>query len=209
MLTLKNFSKSYSGNLIIQISELTVGPGVYWIKGSNGSGKTTLFKSLAGLHPCEGEASFSDGINLHHHPVKYRRLVNYAEAEPLYPGFLTGKDLFHFIGKAKGITGEQYHLIPHLGLGTYYENPCETYSSGMLKKLSLTLAFLGSPRILILDEPLITLDENAREKLFTLINDAVTKHNMIVFISSHQEIEKDVVAVSQRFVIQNKTLNAF
>jgi ABC-2 type transport system ATP-binding protein len=207
-LSLNDFSKSYSGNLIIAIKDLTFTPGIYWIKGENGSGKTTLFKSLAGLHPCQGKISFSDGINLHTQPVAYRRLVNYAEAEPVYPGFLTGKDLFYFVGKAKDMAPEQTQLIHQLGLDRYYENPCDTYSSGMLKKLSISLAFLGNPRLIILDEPLITLDEKARQLLFELIHQSVVKET-IIMISSHQAIEHDQLPISKGFAIKNKTLQEF
>lgn len=208
MFTLKNFSKSYSGHLIIHIDELVLEPGVYWLKGENGSGKTTLFKSLAGLHPCSGEVRFADEITLHNSPVEYRRYVNYAEAEPLYPGFLTARDLFHFVGKAKRALPAQHQLIDRLGIKSYYENPCETYSSGMLKKLSLALAFLGAPRLIILDEPLITLDERARKTLFELIHEFTAGNKSIVLISSHQSIDESLLPVNQTFTINNKTLQS-
>lgn len=207
MYTLRNFSKSYSGHFIIKVDQLNFSPGLYWIKGENGSGKTTLFKALAGLHPFDGEISFDDGISLRSHPVAYRKLVNYSEAEPLYPGFLTGKDLIHFVGNAKGMRKEQFHLIRQLGLDTYYENPCETYSSGMLKKLSVCLAFLGNPRVIILDEPLITLDEMARRTLAGTVGTFLEKKDSIVIISSHQPLD-DTLHVNGSFEIKDKSLIA-
>ena len=205
MYSLKNFSKSYSGNLIIKVDQLDLDPGLYWIKGENGSGKTTLFKALAGLHPCDGDVSFNDGISLRSQPLTYRKVVNYAEAEPLYPGFLTGKDLINFVGGAKGMTADQSRIIEHLGLLSYYENPCDTYSSGMLKKLSLALAFLGTPRLIILDEPLITLDELARRFLVDLVREFLDKKDTIVLISSHQHLDESL-KVRGSFEVKNKTL---
>jgi ABC-2 type transport system ATP-binding protein len=205
MYSLENFSKSYSGNLIVKVDQLDFRPGLYWIKGKNGSGKTTLFKALAGLHPCEGEITFSDGVSLKSQSVVYRKYVNYAEAEPIYPGFLTGKDLISFVGGAKGMTADQNHIVERLGVLSYYENPCETYSSGMLKKLSLVLAFLGAPRVIILDEPLITLDEIARRFLVDLVRDFLAKKNTIVLVSSHQLLDESL-NITGSFEVKNKTL---
>jgi ABC-2 type transport system ATP-binding protein len=205
MYSLSNFSKSYSGNLVIGVEHLQFIPGLYWIKGENGSGKTTLFRALAGLHPCEGDAAFEDGVSLKTTPRTYRKYVNYAEAEPLYPSFLTGKDLIHFVGGAKGALPEQQQMIEHLGLLSYYENSCDTYSSGMLKKLSLGLAFLGTPRVIILDEPLITLDELARSFLVELVHKFLSKQNTIVMISSHQHLDESL-PITATFMVKNKTL---
>lgn len=206
MLTLKNFSKSYSGQLIVEAGDLCFGPGVHWLKGENGSGKTTFFKSVAGLHPCSGKISFDNGIDLHKNPIAYRRQVNYAEAEPAYPSFLTGRDLIHFIGKAKGDASVQKSLAERFGILSYVENSSGTYSSGMLKKLSIVLAFLGTPRLIILDEPLITLDEGARQTLYSTISDFTADGKTMVLMSSHQEISESTLDIKRKWIIRNKTL---
>lgn len=205
-LTLENFSKHYGLHAVIDIPKILLPAGLYWIKGENGSGKTTLFKSLAGLLPCKGSIRFEDGVSLHDHPIAFRKRVNYSEAEPLYPGFLTAKDLLRFTGKARGASLEQQQeLITDFGMGSYVESPCETYSSGMQKKLSLALAFLGDPRLVILDEPLITLDVQARNILLTRI-EGLLRMNVIVLISSHQLLEDGRLPVAGVYTIQDKKL---
>jgi ABC-2 type transport system ATP-binding protein len=208
MLTLKDFSKSYSGNLILSIPHLELTTGIYWFKGENGSGKTTFFKSIAGMHPCNGTIQFHDGIDLHQHPVSYRSQVTYAEAEPNYPGFLTARDLMHFAGNARKVpTARQQELLETFGIDAYAHTPCETYSSGMLKKVSLALAFLGTPRVIILDEPLITLDENARKILVDLIRHHLTTHQGIVLMSSHQSLDAADLTINATFHIRHKSLD--
>jgi ABC-2 type transport system ATP-binding protein len=208
MLTLKDFSKYYSRHLILQIPKLQLEPGIHWVKGENGSGKTTFFKALAGIHPCTGEIVFDDGLSLHDNPIEYRRYVNYSEAEPFYPGFLTANDLIHFVGKAKGAKAEQSNLSEEFGINHFKVNPCETYSSGMLKKVSIALAFLGSPRLIILDEPLITLDEEARKVLYKAIDRFISGGKTIVLISSHQDISETALSLKQTLVVRNKTIES-
>lgn len=205
MLRIEKFEKRYNEELILKIEKLELGHGIYWIKGENGSGKSTLFKTIAGLIPFRGKITFQ-GLDLTPQPVAFRRIVNFAEAEPIYPGFLTAKDLIRFVGKSKKASEDNMTAITkHFGVDIFYDKPCETFSSGMLKKLSLTLAFLGEPKLIILDEPLITLDELTRGKLTALISDFHSR-GVTFLISSHQLIESNL-ALSAVFEVKQKTIH--
>lgn len=206
MLHIQNFSKSYNDQLIVRIDQLTLQKGVCWIKGDNGSGKTTLFKCLGGLLPFQGEISFDDGISATRDFVGYRKRVHYSEAEPLFPGFLTARDLIKFVGKIRGASEDQQHeSLKLFGVDQFLESPCETYSSGMAKKLGLTLALLGNPEVLILDEPLITLDHQTREVLYSILRKKL-EEGILLIISSHHSITANDLQVQQTFLITGKTL---
>lgn len=206
MLCLSQFTKSYGPVTVLRIGQLRFEPGIHWIRGENGSGKTTLFKSLSGLLPCKGSVTL-DGIDLHTRPVDYRRRVNYSEAEPVYPGFLTAKNLVRFVGKAKGASlAQQSDLVSRFGIDGYFEQPCETFSSGMLKKLSLVLALLGQPDVIILDEPLITLDEAARNVLFSVTAERLREKPMIFLVSSHQPFEAGALQIAHEYLVANQTV---
>lgn len=205
-LSIQSFVKAYNQERILAIDSLNLEVGIYFIRGGIGTGKTTLFKCLAGISPCEGQISI-DGIRLNENPVKYRYLVNFAEAEPVYPAFLTARDLMLFVGKTKNASPTQIDfLVESMGLGWFYEKSCGTYSSGMLKKLSLALAFLGDPSVIVLDEPLITLDEDSRESLLRVIDE---KKETLFLVSSHQSLEGMFPRITRSFKIQNKTLVPF
>ena len=206
MLQLKKFSKSYQDHLVLSIDALTISPGVNWLKGENGAGKTSLFKSLAGIIPFDGDVSIGS-THLKKEPIAFRRLVNYSEAEPLYPEFLTAKDIIRFIGKTKGATTEQQDdYCQRLGIDQYFTKSCGTFSSGMLKKLSLATAFLGDPKLIILDEPLVTLDEGARAILMNMINEKLTDPSIIFLLSSHQQMDSTTLPLRNTYLIHNKTI---
>jgi ABC-2 type transport system ATP-binding protein len=203
MLVVHSFSKSYHAQQVLSVDALSLPAGVHLVKGGNGAGKTTFFKCLAGLAPFRGTISLS-GVSLTEKPVAYRYKVNFGEAEPLFPDFLTARDLIGFYAKTKKATEEQKkHLCSHFGVHWFYEKPCGTYSSGMLKKLSLVLAFLGTPEMIILDEPLITLDEETRGQLFAIIN---AKSDVIFLMSSHHAIDSGSLTIANTFTVNNKTL---
>lgn len=204
MLSFSNYSKGYGRADVIRIPQLDLEQGIYWLRGENGSGKTTLIKSIAGLVPFSGNIEVA-GENIRKNRIAYASMVNYAEAEPLYPDFLTGNDLISFIARTRKATAAQIaQLSESLGITGYKANKIGTYSSGMTKKLSLVLAFLGSPRLILLDEPLITLDVQSVATLQNMILTAC-ENGVTFIITSHQEITLGEAPVT-RLLIQDKTL---
>lgn len=206
MLQLSRFSKSYQNHLVLSVETLSIPPGLHWVKGENGSGKTSFFKSLAGILPFEGDILL-DAISLKKEPVAFRKLINFSEAEPLFPEFLTAKDLIRFVGKTKGAPfAQQDYYCRRTGVDLYFTKPCGTYSSGMLKKLSLTLAFLGHPTLIILDEPLVTLDEPSRALFLELVQEKMQNASMTFLLSSHQSIDSGVFPINHIYTVRNKTI---
>lgn len=205
MFTISGFEKKYGDSLVLSFEKAVFDTGVSWIRGENGSGKSTFFKAISGLIPFTGSASFPD-FGLHENPVEFRRLVNFAEAEPLFPGFLSGREIFMFVAKARNTAPDQISYYQKLlGIDDFFHKTCETYSSGMLKKLSLSISFLGHPRVIILDEPLITLDKGSCDVLLTEVRRCVLSEGKIFLLSSHQVVDDSLPKVSS-FMIRNKTL---
>ncbi|XWW47736.1 ABC transporter ATP-binding protein [Fibrella sp. USSR17] len=188
MLHLHNFQKSYGERPILTIPNWQLPPGIHWLKGPNGAGKTTLFRSIAGMLPHEGSVRLNE-LDSRRDGVAYRLKVNYAEAEPTFPPFLTAHELIMWVANAKQApAGQAEVLIDAFGIGTYQHTPVGTYSSGMLKKTSLIMAFLGQPTLILLDEPLVTLDVAATQTVADLIHKARFA-GVNFLLSSHQAME--------------------
>jgi ABC-2 type transport system ATP-binding protein len=189
VLSLHHVKKSYHDTVVLDIPKLELEYGVYWLLGGNGAGKTTAMKVMAGLIPFKGDILLENNINCNKQPVQYRRLVNYAEAEPLYPGFVTGSDLVSLYVKTKGKGyKDMQEMIDLLGVASFIHQPVSSYSSGMLKKVSLLLAFTGTPRLILLDEPLITLDTQSLPLLYTLVEEFHRQFEVTFCITSHQPV---------------------
>jgi len=207
MLQLTQYKKRYGSVTILDIPELYIPQGIYWIKGANRAGKSTLLKSIGGLLQFEGSIVLDGRLNIYGDPEAYRQRVNFADAEPLFPEFLTGQELIGFFREAKGGTAEQAaYWIERFGMQPYLDQLVGTYSSGMLKKLSITLAFLGNASLILLDEPCITLDTGALETLYTGIAERSRLHNTSFLISSHQHLPIDGLTPSHHLLVENGTL---
>lgn len=209
MLTLLNFSKQYTATPILKIPEQTFSSGIHWIRGQNGSGKSTLLKVLAGLLHFEGSVCLMDQFSVKKHPISYRKLVNFAESEPAFPGFLTGMDMLRFFEHAKSApSGQSLSLTKSFHMTDYLEHPLANYSAGMIKKLSLVLAFLGNPKLILLDEPFITLDEDTLYELGKWIEKGYEEKHISFIITSHQKLPKGI-PITGTFILKNQTLSQY
>jgi ABC-2 type transport system ATP-binding protein len=208
MLQLTNFSKTYHGRAVLRIDSFAFSPGTYWIQGANGSGKSTLLKAIAGITPFEGDILLAGQLSVKQQAVAYRRRVNFAEAEPLFPEFLTGRELIKLFRTAKqGPPQQEDFYLESLRMTSYVHEPVGTYSSGMLKKLSLVLAFLGQPTCIVLDEPLTTLDADAIPVLCSWMVGQQAQQGTSFLLSSHQAFTAEALPAMQKLVIDQATLS--
>lgn len=209
MLELRDIEKSYHSRRVLQKTSIRLEEGMYWVKGHNGSGKTTLLKMIAGLLPFEGDIVHNK-ISQKKCPVSYRQHVSWAEAEPLYPDFISGRDLvllYRDIRKADQSQIDQ--LLELFDLRGYIDDTIRTYSAGMTKKLSLVLAFMGNCSLCVLDEPLITLDNNAFEAVCTYITETHKNKGTMFLLSSHQEANTGLMQSGKEIMISNQSISLF
>ena len=205
MLHLKNITKQFGTHLIYFIDELELQKGVYWIKGVNGSGKSTFLKMLAGMLPFAGEIYLND-LSITKQPEAYRSKINHSPAEPAYPSFLKGDELIVFVKKLKDGKEQQIVEIKQtLCIDNYTSNPTGSYSSGMLKKLSLLLAFIGNPEWILLDEPFTTLDQTSQLALTKLICKK-QEEGISFIITSHHDIEHSLIPFTAIYTMEEKQL---
>ncbi|GAA3990615.1 ABC transporter ATP-binding protein [Mucilaginibacter dorajii] len=207
MLQFHKFQKFYGRYLALKIGDVLIEPGVYWVKGVNGSGKSTLLKTIAGILWFDGDILIDGKYSVKKTPVAYRKLVNFADAEPLFPEFLTGKEMVDLFLYAKGaLAGQEKYFIESMQMQSFIDQPIGAYSSGMLKKLSLILAFIGNPKLILLDEPLITLDTDSLGILYQWILFMKQQNGTSFILSSHQDLDSSKLSGAKEILVETQIL---
>lgn len=180
-------SKLYGKKRAVDNLSFTIGSGeIYGFVGRNGAGKSTVMKMLAGLIlPSSGEIEIlgekmAPGCTS-------RRLGALIENPGIHLG-LSGLDNTMVRALALGVPNAKamsLDVLRIVGLENVARKRAKTYSLGMKQRLGLALALVGSPDLLLLDEPFNGLDPQAVRELRTTIIDLAQMRNITVFISSH------------------------
>jgi ABC-2 type transport system ATP-binding protein len=205
MLTVANFRKAYDAHLVLEVEKLTIPKGLTWFRGINGSGKSTFFKSIAGIVPFEGNVLHDSGLDFKSNPLAFRKMIAYSPAEPHYPTYISGEELLDFYTQTNE-SNRLVELIETFKVGSYYKDKIQSYSSGMIKKISLIASFMGDSEILALDEPFTTIDVQTQEILSELIRRQI-ESGKSVMIASHHEMPSLEHSVKEAFMVANQTIS--
>jgi len=163
---------------------------IFGFLGSNGCGKTTTMKMLTGLLPAsEGEA-WIFGKPVDAQDISTRNRVGFMSQSFSLYGELTVREnlvlharLFH-LGAVK-TKQRMDELVPRFGLGPYMDQRASQLPLGLRQRLSLAVAVIHEPEILILDEPTSGVDPQARDAFWDLLLELARRDEVTIFISTH------------------------
>ncbi len=206
MIVITDFIKKYNENTIFEIPNISLGYQAYWIKGPNGIGKSTLLKCMVGLTAYKGRIAINDHT-ISENRINYLKEISFAEAEPMYPGFMTGQEIINYYIATKSAEKEYMtYIISYFNISHFLNSKISTYSSGMLKKLSLVLNLGRNTNVTLLDEPLITLDSATQEQLLHFIKQQIDEGKQFI-ITSHQSLDIPNTTIHELEIV-NKQLCA-
>ena len=154
--------------------------------GHNGAGKSTLMKLILGvLKPSGGKISALGHCPRSHQAHDYRTLFGYLPENVSFYEHLTGREVLHYLAKLKGHNKAQAdRLLEEVNLAPAADRAVKTYSKGMRQRLGLAQAFLGEPKLLILDEPTVGLDPVATQDFYLTV-DRLKSGGCAVILCSH------------------------
>ncbi|WP_375757941.1 ABC transporter ATP-binding protein [Corallococcus exercitus] len=189
IIEVRNLTRRYRDRVAIEDLSFTVGEGeLLGFLGPNGAGKSTTMKVLTGfLPPSEGRVKVA-GFDVSTHPMEVKRRIGYLpETPPLYPE-LTVHGYLTFVAALKQVPGravkaEVERVAGLTGVSDVLGRVLQNLSKGYQQRVGIAQALLGSPPVLILDEPTEGLDPAQRADLRALIRSLKGKHT--VLLSTH------------------------
>jgi len=190
-LTADNVTKRYgNGPAVIDGLSRSFEPGTLTLLlGPNGAGKTTLLRLLSVLaYPTRGTVRYGD-LDVHANPHRYLAHVGLVHAGRPLPEQLSATELLEWILRSRNAWGEdgpdrRASLLDRLQLDERRQNLIGTYSSGMVQKTQIAAALVAAPAVLLMDEPLRSLDATTTEQTVGLI-EAFVGNGGLAVIASH------------------------
>jgi ABC-2 type transport system ATP-binding protein len=205
-LKISGLSKTYHNGLrALNNVNLTLSNGMFGLLGPNGAGKSSFMRSLATLQTFDNGSIIFNGEDSQVNPDAIRKCVGYLPQEfGVYPKMSAGK-LLDYLAVLKGVTDKATrkkqidYLLELTNLTAHKNKAVANYSGGMKQRFGIAQALLGSPKLLIIDEPTAGLDPAERNGFHNILSDIAEK--MIILLSTH--IVEDINNLCPKMAILN------
>ncbi len=205
MIEVKNLSKKYGNHTAVDNISFTIKTGeILGFLGPNGAGKSTTMNIITGYLSASGGEVKIDGCDILDNPVEAKKKIGYLpEIPPLYLD-MTVREYLDFVYDLKKVEeNREEHLTKiceTVKITEVQNRLIGNLSKGYKQRVGIAQAMVGSPEVLILDEPTVGLDPKQMVEIRSVIRELGKNHTVI--LSSH--ILQEVNAICERVIIINK-----
>ena len=201
-LKIENISKSYKkGKKALCDFSVTLNTGVYGLLGANGAGKSTLMNIITDNLKADSGEIYYNGANVRKLGKKYRSVLGYMpQQQGLYDDFTANRFLWYMAalkGLDKKTAKQQITKLKQVNLQNDAHKRLGDFSGGMKQRILIAQALLGSPEILILDEPTAGLDPRERIRIRNFISEIAD--NKIVILVTH--VVSDIECIADKVIL--------
>ena len=190
MIQLTNLTKCFGDVVAVHQLTLSLSKGeIFGFIGPNGAGKTTTLRMMGGvLAPTEGSVII-DGIPMGEKPEEAKRKIGYIPDRPFLYEKLTGMEFLRFTADLYGIedglfSRKSEEILTTFSLYDWGDELIESYSHGMKQRLIISAAILHSPKVIVVDEPMVGLDP-AGIRLVKDLFRGLARRGTTIFMSTH------------------------
>jgi len=191
MIQVEGLSKRFSDLKAVDRMSFDVRPGeIYGLLGPNGAGKTTALSMIAGLlAPDEGRVVI-DGIDLARDPIAVKARLGVVPQEVALYEELSARENLRFWGGLYGLRGARLaqavdDSLERVGLAPRANDRVRTFSGGMKRRLNLSLGLIHAPRALLLDEPTVGIDPQARAAILDLVRTIAVTGTAVLYTTHY------------------------
>ncbi len=169
MLNVQHLTKKFGEKTAVDDVSFSIAPGeILALIGPNSSGKTTIVRSIVGMLATDGGSITVGDLDVARDPEKTKAMIGYIPDEPVAWSGMTGEELLHFVGALFGVDPKTRaerisSLLPLFSLRGTEREYFEDYSRGNKQKWSILAALLHSPKLLLIDEPIVGLDPESAQ----------------------------------------------
>jgi ABC-2 type transport system ATP-binding protein len=189
--------KSYGPLRAVDGVSFTVAKGeLYGLLGPNGAGKTTIMSMLSGLlAPDEGRILF-DGVDLAVSPLEVKAQLGVVPQEPALYENLSARENLKFWAGLYGLSGSALtqavdRVLDQVGLRDRAKDPIKQYSGGMKRRINLALGLVHSPRAVLMDEPTVGIDPQARLNILEAVKQVAAGGTTVIYTTHYlEEVEQ-------------------
>lgn len=215
LVTVENLTKKYGPKTVVDHISFAFGhQKCIALIGPNGAGKTTTLRMLSGLlKPTKGTIQFESSTT----NQDIRKWIGYLPQYPAFHSWMTGREFLIYSGKLAKLTKEEATerataLLEVVGIAKESQDErISRYSGGMKQRLGIAQAIIHKPKLLILDEPVASLDPIGRREVLGLLEEL--KNEMTILFSTHilndaEEVSDELLLLHKGQIIESGTLQA-
>lgn len=211
LLKVSNLSKIYDRNPVVNNVSFSIDSGkCIALIGPNGAGKTTILRTLAGLlHSTSGSFQFADMKA----DNDIRKHIGYLPQHPVFYSWMTGKEFLVYCGQLAFLSktdanNRAEELLNKVGVSE--TKRISKYSGGMKQRLGIAQALIHKPSLLLLDEPVSSLDPIGRREVLTMMEEL--KEEMSILFSTHilsdaDEVSDELLLLHQGQIVESGSMD--
>ena len=207
VLEITNLNKRYANGVhALDNVTLTVNKGMFGLLGPNGAGKSSLMRTLATLQDADSGTATLGNIDVLNNKDEVRKVLGYLPQEfGVYPRS-SAEHLLDYLALLKGFSNRHERkemvdqLLVKVNLYEHRKKAVSSYSGGMRQRFGIAQCLIGSPLLVIVDEPTAGLDPGERNRFYNILSEI--GENVIVILSTH--IVQDVRELCTQMAIMDK-----